>query len=162
MVNVPNKKYLKQKDGFECANDMSDRQLERLMDLKLTSTLRERERRKSRPQFVIKPLDQREFLKIQLQYVETAQSDAKAKSKKSSMAAIDLRRSLDSSPNAPRRHTRMQEAAIPRLSDTHDVGLTSPTDFYKSTLPGGMMSPDPKRSLSMNHNNISPRGARGN
>ena len=34
------------------------------MDLKLTSTLRERERRKSRPQFVIKPLDQREFLKI--------------------------------------------------------------------------------------------------
>lgn len=63
-VNVPHKKYLQIKNGFDFANDVGDRQLERLMDIKLTNTIRKRERRKSKPQFVIKPLDQREFLKI--------------------------------------------------------------------------------------------------
>mmetsp|Transcript_2168 Transcript_2168/g.3068 ORF Transcript_2168/g.3068 Transcript_2168/m.3068 type:complete len:93 (-) Transcript_2168:616-894(-) len=58
------RKYLEVKNGFDFANNMNDRQLEKLLDLKLTNSLREKERRKSRPQFVIKPLDQREFIKI--------------------------------------------------------------------------------------------------
>ena len=43
------KRYLKMKNGFDLTNNMGDRQMEKLLDVKLTNTLRDRERRKNRP-----------------------------------------------------------------------------------------------------------------
>ena len=65
-VNMPGlqRRCLEVKNGFDFANNVEDRHEEKLADLKQTSTLRERQRRLSKPQFVIKPLDPREFLNI--------------------------------------------------------------------------------------------------
>lgn len=40
-----------------------------MYDLKHISTLREQQRKMSKPQFIIRPLDVREFLNIQMQNV---------------------------------------------------------------------------------------------
>ena len=58
------RRCLEIKNGFDFANNVEDRHEEKLADLKQTSTLRERQRRLSKPQFVIKPLDPREYLNI--------------------------------------------------------------------------------------------------
>lgn len=92
-VNVPFKKYLEIQNGLECANDVEERHLERLMDIKLMNTIRERERRRSKPKFVVNPYDQRDFQKIQIQYVEAAaNNDIKTRP---NLDKKDFRRSLD-------------------------------------------------------------------
>ena len=57
------------KNGFEFANNVEDRHLEKLVDLKQTHNLRDRQRKMSKPQFVIRPLDPREFINIQMHNV---------------------------------------------------------------------------------------------
>ena len=50
-VNMPGlqRRYLEVKNGFDFANNVEDRHEEKLADLKQTSTLRERQRRLSKP-----------------------------------------------------------------------------------------------------------------
>lgn len=43
------KNYFPVKNGFDFANNLNDKAFERRMDLKLTSSIREKERRKSQP-----------------------------------------------------------------------------------------------------------------
>ena len=67
------------KNGFESSNFVTEKETEKIMNLRHNNTIKNLQRRQSKPRFIIKPLDQKEVLSISIADAENSASRSKRK-----------------------------------------------------------------------------------